>query len=168
MTRHLTRREFLDAARHAAIAAPLATAGLELFGAPSLFGGTLHPKLRKAVKYGMIRINGSIEDKFSLIKSLGFKGVEFDSPNSSIDRDEAVRAQDKTGIMIHGVIDSVHWRTRLSDPRAGASKSGRKERLASTLRRKAVRNPAASRLRRGRVPGTARSWTTRPGISLVV
>ena len=52
--------------------------------------------------------------------------------------------------------------------RAGASKSGRKERLASTLRRKAVRNPAASRLRRGRVPGTARSWTTRPGISLVV
>ena len=53
-------------------------------------------------------------------------------------------------------------------PRAGASKAGRKERLASTLRRKAVRNPAASRLRRGRVPGTARSWTTRPGISLVV
>ena len=116
MTRHLTRREFLDAARHAAIAAPLATAGLELLGAPSLFGGTLHPKLRKAVKYGMIRINGSIEDKFSLIKSLGFEGVEFDSPNSSIDRDEAVRARDKTGIMIHGVIDSVHWRTRLSDP----------------------------------------------------
>jgi L-ribulose-5-phosphate 3-epimerase len=112
----LTRREFLIAARRAAIAAPLATAGLELFAASSLFGGTLQPKLRKAVKYGMIRINGSIEDKFSLIKSLGFEGVEFDSPNSSIDRDEAVRARDKTGIMIHGVIDSVHWRTRLSDP----------------------------------------------------
>ena len=112
----LTRREFLDAARRAAIAAPLATAGLELFAASSLFGGMLQPKLRKAVKYGMIRINGSIEDKFSLIKSLGFEGVEFDSPNSSIDRDEAVRARDKTGIMIHGVIDSVHWRTRLSDP----------------------------------------------------
>ncbi len=74
------------------------------------------PRLKKAVKYGMIVVPGaSIEDKFNLIKSLGFQGVEIDSP-SGIDLAEAVRARDKTGIAIHGVIDSVHWNTRLSDP----------------------------------------------------
>ncbi len=72
--------------------------------------------LKKAVKYGMIKVPGaSIEDKFKLIKWLGFQGVEFDSP-SNIDREEAARAQVATGIKIHGVIDSVHWRIRLSDP----------------------------------------------------
>ena len=82
-------------------------------------GGTLaadaKPKLKKAVKYEMIRIKGSIEDKFELIKSLGFLGVEMDSP-SNIDQDEAVKARDKTGIVIHGVIDSVHWHDTLSSP----------------------------------------------------
>jgi hexulose-6-phosphate isomerase len=73
------------------------------------------PKLKKAVKYGMIRTRGTIEDKFNLIKKLGFQGVELDSP-SRIDRGEAVRARDATGIVIHGVVDSVHWTTRLSDP----------------------------------------------------
>lgn len=73
------------------------------------------PKLKKAVKYGMIRINGSIQEKFELIKSLGFLGVEMDSP-SGIDKDEAVKARDKTGIAIHGVIDSVHWKDTLSSP----------------------------------------------------
>lgn len=72
-------------------------------------------KLKKAVKFGMIRIEGSIEDKFNLVKSLGFQGVEVDSP-SGINRDEAIRAQEKTGIKIHGVIDSVHWRDTLSSP----------------------------------------------------
>jgi L-ribulose-5-phosphate 3-epimerase len=73
------------------------------------------PRLKKAVKYGMIKIDGSIEEKFNLIKSLGFLGVEVDSP-SNIDKDEAVKARDKTGIAIHGVIDSVHWKDTLSHP----------------------------------------------------
>jgi hexulose-6-phosphate isomerase len=73
------------------------------------------PKLKKAVKFDMIKIKGSIEDKFNLIKSLGFLGVEIDSP-SGVNKEEAVAARDKTGIQIHGVIDSVHWEIRLSDP----------------------------------------------------
>ena len=73
------------------------------------------PQLKKAVKYGMIRINGSIADKFNLIKSLGFQGVEMDSP-SNVNKEEAVKARDQTGIVIHGVVDSIHWNVRLSDP----------------------------------------------------
>jgi L-ribulose-5-phosphate 3-epimerase len=84
--------------------------------APRLLAEDARPRLKKAVKFGMIKIPGaSIEEKFNVIKLLGFQGVEFDSP-SDVDRDEAVKAQASTGIKIHGVIDSVHWHTRLSDP----------------------------------------------------
>src|SRR5256885_8145079 len=72
------------------------------------------PKLKKAVKFAMIKTDGSIKDKFELIKKLGFEGVEFDRP-AEIDRAEAVRAQDETGIKIHGVIGSIHWKARPSD-----------------------------------------------------
>ena len=73
------------------------------------------PRFKKAVKFGMIGEGNSVEDKFTLIKSLGFEGVELDSP-SDINREEVLSAKQKTGIEIHGVIDSVHWKTRLSDP----------------------------------------------------
>jgi hexulose-6-phosphate isomerase len=100
------RREFVQRS--------LATLGL-LAAGRGLGQESRRPKLKKAVKYGMIRVKGSIQDRFELIQSLGFQGVELDSP-SKIDRDEAVRARDKTGIIIHGVVDSIHWNVRLSDP----------------------------------------------------
>ena len=55
-------------------------------------------RLKKAVKFGMIRIDGSVEDKFNLIKELGFQGVEMDSPGGP-DIAEAVAASKKTGIL---------------------------------------------------------------------
>ena len=76
------------------------------------------PKLRKAVKYAMIRSEGSVADKLELVKSLGFEGVETDSP-SDLNIQEAAEASRQTGVEIHGVIDSVHWQIRLSDPDAG-------------------------------------------------
>lgn len=81
------------------------------------------PKLRKAVKFGMIKEGKSIQEKFELIKSLGFEGVELNSP-SNIDRQEALSARDATGIVIHGVIDSIHWNVRLSDPDAAVRAKG--------------------------------------------
>jgi len=123
MTHPLSRRRFLDLARRSALAAPLAAAGLSHRSASLFAAPEGKRKLRKAVKYGMIRIDGSIEEKFALIKSLGFEGVEFNSP-SDINREEAVRARDKTGIVIHGVIDSIHWQTRLSDPDAAVRAKG--------------------------------------------
>jgi len=104
-----SRRTFLQASLAAAATAALSP---RLFAADN----TPKPRLKKAVKFGMIKVpDASIEEKFNLIKLLGFEGVEFDSP-ASIDREEAARAQASTGIKIHGVIDSVHWRIRLSDP----------------------------------------------------
>jgi hexulose-6-phosphate isomerase len=103
-----SRRQFLKAlAAGAALGGPLVE---------TLAADEAKPKLKKAVKYGMIKLPGaSIEEKFNTIKLLGFEGVEVDSP-SDLNRDEALKAQETTGIKIHGVIDSVHWRIRLSDP----------------------------------------------------
>jgi len=71
--------------------------------------------LKKALKIGMVRIEGSLTDKFKLLKQLGFHGVELNSP-SSIELDEVKRAKEASGLLVPGVVDSVHWRQRLSDP----------------------------------------------------
>ncbi len=70
--------------------------------------------IKKAVKFGMVQEPLSILEKFELLQSLGFDGVEMDSP-SDLDRDEVVSARDETGLVIHGVVDSVHWQKPLSD-----------------------------------------------------
>ena len=72
-------------------------------------------RIKKAVKFGMVEEDLSILEKFKLLKSLGFDGVEMDSP-SDLDRDEVIAARDESGLPIHGVVDSVHWRKTLSDP----------------------------------------------------
>ncbi len=74
-----------------------------------------HGTLKKAVKFGMVQEDRSILEKFELLKSLGFDGVEMDSP-SDLDRNEVIAARDATGLPIHGVVDSVHWRKTLSHP----------------------------------------------------
>jgi L-ribulose-5-phosphate 3-epimerase len=90
------------------------SAGVLLAGA-ALADTARKPRLRKAVKYGMIGPGKTVQDKFELIKKIGFEGVEIDSP-SGLNLEEANAAQKATGIKIHGVIDSVHWRDTLSHP----------------------------------------------------
>src|SRR6476646_12029873 len=98
----MNRREFIAASAGAAT----------LLTLPALAAEAKKPKLKKAVKYGMIRDGKSVKEKFELIKKLGFLGVEIDSP-SGLNLKEANEAQEVTGIKIHGVIDSVHWQETL-------------------------------------------------------
>lgn len=71
-------------------------------------------RIKKAVKFGMVKLDGSVKDKFALVKKLGFDGIELDAP-SGLDKAEVVAARDEVGLPIHGVVDSVHWRKTLSD-----------------------------------------------------
>jgi len=77
------------------------------------------PKLRLAVKYSMIRPGpeATVLEKFQLVKKIGFEGLEIQAPGE-VNVEEAVAASKATGIKIHGVIDAVHWKVRLSDPSA--------------------------------------------------
>ena len=99
-----TRREFLAAGAVALAAGPLLAAET-----PKA------PKLKKAVKYDMIGVKGTPTDKFNAIKKLGFLGVEINSP-AGLKLDEIVAATKETGVLVHGVIDSVHWNDTLSSP----------------------------------------------------
>ncbi len=100
------RRQFLQASAATLAAASLSSASI---------AADAKPQLKKAVKIGMIGAGKTFEEKFELIKRLGFEGVEMNSPSGD-DRQAAKSAAEKTGIQIHGVVDSIHWSTRLSDP----------------------------------------------------
>lgn len=90
----------------------LASAALTL---PVTFQKGVRPLIKKSLKYGMIKEELSLLDKFKLIKDLGYDGVELDSPNN-LDVKEILNARDKSGLLLPGVVNSVHWKSPLSDP----------------------------------------------------
>lgn len=114
-----SRRQFLQVS-----GASLAAVGLGACPALAAPAAAKNYSLKKAIKYGMIAGNASIEDKLNLAKEVGFAGVEMDSP-SDIDFAAAAAASRKTGVAIHGIIDSVHWNIRLSDPDEAVRAQGR-------------------------------------------
>ncbi len=116
MNRPLGRRDFLHAT--AAVTAAAMT-GSSLFAA----GDTKKPKLKKAVKYGMIQLKGTHLERLELAKKCGFAGVEIDSPGTD-KLDELAKASKETGVAVHGVIDSVHWKDTLSSPDAQVRAKG--------------------------------------------
>jgi hexulose-6-phosphate isomerase len=79
------------------------------------YSQTINPLNKKSLKFGMIQGDLSILAKFQLVKDLGFDGVELDSPND-LNEQEILEARDKTGLVIPGVVNSVHWKKPLSDP----------------------------------------------------
>lgn len=98
-----TRRQFLAASAALTAASLLPAADAK------------KPKLKKAVKYDMIGVKGTPTDKLAAVKKLGFEGVEINSP-SGLKLGEVVAATKETGVLVHGVIDSVHWQDTLSSP----------------------------------------------------
>jgi L-ribulose-5-phosphate 3-epimerase len=99
----ITRRTFLHAT---AIATATAALARTASAAEPL-------KLRKAVKYGMVGGAGSLVEKFKMLKEVGFEGIDMDRPAK---HDEVRRAMDESGLIVHGVVDYVHWGKSLSDP----------------------------------------------------
>lgn len=105
----LTRRTFT-------LAGAAALAGTALTPSGAARAAEQPPRWKKAVKIGMVRPGQTLLEKFQLLKELGFDGVELDSP-SPVTVEEAQAAIEATGVVVPGVVDSVHWNQRLSDPR---------------------------------------------------
>jgi L-ribulose-5-phosphate 3-epimerase len=110
--------------------------GLLVAASMPAMGDDRDPAVRKAVKYEMIAGDMSVLEKFQLLKSLGFDGVEMMSP-ANYDRDEVLAARDRSGIVIHGVVNSEHWRSPLSDADPAVRARGR------TALEQALRDAAA-------------------------
>lgn len=104
-----SRRQFL-------LQATAVTAGVMGLSASLANAADPTPRgFKKAVKIGMVDVPGSLEDKFRVLKELGYDGVELNSPGGP-SAAEVKAAIDATGLPVHGVVDSVHWSDTLSDP----------------------------------------------------
>lgn len=107
------RRQFLTASTLAAAAVFV----------PSTRAAAVAPRhenrgrIYKSIKFGMFREKISYEEKFRRMKKWGYDGVELNSPGGE-NKQEAIAASRKIGLPIHGVVDTIHWGTRLSDPSA--------------------------------------------------
>lgn len=104
----MRRRNFLI---NTTIAASAAVVGIDR---SVLAASPVRPLIKKSLKYGMVKEEISVLDKFKLLKDLGFDGVELDSPND-LDPKEILAARDKTGLELPGVVNSAHWKYPLSD-----------------------------------------------------
>jgi len=83
---------------------------------PSALSVSARPLAKISLKWGMVEEPSlSILEKFQLLRDLGYDGVELDSPND-LPLDEVLNARDKTGLVIPGLVNSVHWKHPLTDP----------------------------------------------------
>jgi L-ribulose-5-phosphate 3-epimerase len=104
-------------------------AGSMALAAPLLFGQGLHParaaeatspkgslqgRLYKTLKIGMVKLPGSLTEKFKVLKEVGFDGVEMDSPGMNVDATRTAIAE--SGLPVDGTVCSTHWSIRHSDP----------------------------------------------------
>lgn len=109
MSDSLSRRRFLQASGATLAAAAVSqSASSPLQAKESSSHG-----LRKAVKYSMIRTQGTVLEKFQLLKKLGYEGLDI---TARLDHKEVRQAQDKTGVIAHGVVSYDHWKLPLSSP----------------------------------------------------
>ncbi len=69
--------------------------------------------LKKAIMWDCNKVGTTIEEIFESAKVAGFDGIEV---MSHLNRDEVLRARDKTGLVIPSVCNSMHWKLVLSDP----------------------------------------------------
>ena len=119
----LTRRSFIKSSGAlAAVALPMTR--VRAGALPQAETMPSQRTIRKAVKLGMVSGPSSILEKFQLLKTLGYDGVELASPND-LDPDTVLAARDESGLVIHGVVNSAHWRVPLSDPRPDVRAKGR-------------------------------------------
>jgi hexulose-6-phosphate isomerase len=125
----MNRREFLVTAAAATLVR--AGAGGAAIGAQAAMAAAGSGRaLRKAVGYGMIGAGKSVAEKFAIAREAGFEGVEMDGP-STIPREEVLAAMEKTGIKVHGIVDSVHWQRTLTHPSAEVREEGLKGLVAA-------------------------------------
>lgn len=72
--------------------------------------------IRKGILLGMIRGQGTVAEKFQIAKDSGFQSMELPTMYDQKEADSAKDASVKTGMPIHSVMNSDHWKFPLSSP----------------------------------------------------
>lgn len=111
----LNRRYFLQAA-----AAACATSPFLNFAFAGAKPATLKGRLYKTLKIGMVKVPGSLTEKFAAAKQAGFDGIELNAPG--IDIAETKQAIKATGLPVDGTVCATHWNIRHTSPDADTRK----------------------------------------------
>lgn len=86
-------------------------------------GGSGKLPIRKGVLESMLPKNMPMTDRFQIGKDVGFECVECHTEEDPKRADEILKASQKTGLKIHSVMNSAHWKFPLSssDPEVVAT-----------------------------------------------
>lgn len=106
----LDRRDFLKATGTLAAAAVTASTALVPSVANAQAGDR---KFKKALKFSMVKLAGPLVEQFKTLKEIGYEGIDMDRPANHA---EVQQAQRESGLIVHGVVDYVHWQQPLSHP----------------------------------------------------
>ncbi|QDS88605.1 fructoselysine 3-epimerase [Rosistilla ulvae] len=100
--------------------------------APSAFAWQSTSKILNTLKIGMVKIDGaSLEERFRVVKEVGFDGIEMNSPGMDVEETKA--AIKATGLVVDGTVCAGHWSIRHTSPDA-ATRAKALENLQIALR----------------------------------
>ncbi|MCG8587533.1 MAG: sugar phosphate isomerase/epimerase, partial [Pirellulales bacterium] len=106
----LDRRWFIKGTAAAAFASCTSTVHAEEPTSDSLKG-----RLFKTLKIGMVKVPGSLTDKFTAAKAAGFEAIEMNSPGMNVEATN--KAIKESGLPVDGTVCSTHWGVRHTDPK---------------------------------------------------
>jgi len=109
-----SRRRFLQDAAAVTAATPWLTGSATAADSSS---GYLNGRLYKTLKQGMVKVDGSLTDRFRAAKAAGFDGIELNLPGTNVEDAKAAIAA--TGLPVDGSVCSQHWQIRHTSPDAG-------------------------------------------------
>ena len=77
-------------------------------------------RLLKTLKEGMVKVEGSLTDKFKAVKAAGFDGIELNSPDIKVGPVREAMAE--SGLTVDGSVCSTHWKITHTHPDAKVRK----------------------------------------------
>jgi hexulose-6-phosphate isomerase len=103
-----SRRLFLKSTAAAMLVSPTLT----VFGAEG-DSDSLKDRLYKTLKINMVKVDGSLTDKFKAAKNAGFAAIEMNAPGMNVE--DTKKAIAESGLPVDGTVNSTHWGVRHSD-----------------------------------------------------
>ena len=111
---HFSRRGFLQSTALAAAAGSMLTGAGSALAVPTtalaLDGDGLKGRLWKTLKIGMVKVPGTLTEKFKAVKDAGFDGIEMNAPGMNVE--ETKQAIAESGLPVDGTVNSTHWDIR--------------------------------------------------------
>ena len=123
----MNRRQFVQSLTAAAVT----------LGTPARAQSRQAAGIRKAVLISMLPKELSYAERFALARSVGFDGIEMQTISNPDEAAEILAASKSTGLRIHSVMNSDHWRFPLSSS-DGATVAQSVAGMATSLRNAAL------------------------------